>query len=371
MRNVVLAILERARWAPSGDNEQPWAFECVGEDHVVVHGYDTRHECVYDLDGSASQIALGALIETIGLAASVEGLAIEAERRPDSPVEAPLFDVRFVRHPTIAAADPIAALIESRSVHRRALSVQALDAAQKAQMASAVGPRFGIVWREGASERRRMASLLFASARIRLVMPEAYLVHRDAIEWRARFSSERVPEAAVGLDPITAGLMRWVMGSWGRVQFFNRYLAGTWIPRLQLDVVPALACGGHFFLVAESEPDGIDAYVAAGRAVQRLWLTATSLGLQLQPEVTPLIFARYSRHGIAFSKAPGMSEAAARIERRLARELSEDVLPRAVFMGRVGAGAAAGTRSLRRPLAELMLDASAERKRQKLRRSST
>jgi hypothetical protein len=35
--------------------------------------------------------------------------------------------------------------------------------------------------------------------------------------------------------------------------------------------------------------------------MQRFWLTATQLGLQLQPELTPLIFSRYVRERRAFS----------------------------------------------------------------------
>jgi len=46
---VVEQILDLARWAPSGDNTQPWRFEIVDEVNVVVHGFDTREHCVYDL----------------------------------------------------------------------------------------------------------------------------------------------------------------------------------------------------------------------------------------------------------------------------------------------------------------------------------
>ena len=52
-------ILDLARWAPSGDNTQPWRFEISGDLQVVVHGFDTRDHCVYDLRGHASQLALG------------------------------------------------------------------------------------------------------------------------------------------------------------------------------------------------------------------------------------------------------------------------------------------------------------------------
>ena len=48
---IIEQILELARWAPSGDNTQPWRFEVLGDDHFVVHGFDTRDWCLYDIDG--------------------------------------------------------------------------------------------------------------------------------------------------------------------------------------------------------------------------------------------------------------------------------------------------------------------------------
>ncbi|MDT1843054.1 molybdopterin biosynthesis protein MoeY, partial [Acinetobacter baumannii] len=82
-----------ARWAPSGDNTQPWRFELAAPDHVVVHASDTRSDTVYDLDGHPSQISVGALLETMCIAASVHGLRAEAQRRAGSPEQQPLFDV--------------------------------------------------------------------------------------------------------------------------------------------------------------------------------------------------------------------------------------------------------------------------------------
>jgi hypothetical protein len=353
-RQALDDILDRARWAPSGDNRQSCRFAIAADDHIVIHGFDTRHDCVYDLDGSSSQIAVGALIETMRIAASVHRIRIDAVRRPDSPENAPLVDVRLVPDAQIEP-DSLAAFIETRSVNRRPLSTRALNDVERQALIASVGDDHQVVLREDGASRRRMAALLFSSARIRLTMPEAYLVHRDAIEWGAQFSIDRVPEAAVGLDPMTARLMRWVMKSWGRVQFFNRFLAGTWTPRIQLDVLPALMCAAHFVIVAKRGCTSIDDFIAGGRALQRFWLTATKLGLQLQPELTPLIFARYYRTQLSFSRTDGMTRDAGRIAAAMEKEFGKETAQPAVFMGRVGAGPAAKSRSLRLPIERLMM----------------
>src|SRR5207247_10794063 len=125
---------------------------------------------------------------------------------------------------------------------------------------------------------------------------------------------------------------------WKRISFLNRYLAGTLAPRVELDFVPGVACAAHCVLVAERAPTTIDDYVAAGRALQRFWLTATSLGLQFQPQYTPLLFARYARQGVRFTTSTGAIEQAQAVRAGLDRLLGPDVALRAMFKARIGAG---------------------------------
>lgn len=342
-------ILELARWAPSGDNTQPWRFEVIDDHHLAIHAFDTRDHCVYDLDGHSSQIAHGALLETIVIAASAHGLRAKFSRSPDSPDTRPVYWVGLTPD-SRCQPDPLLPYVKCRSVQRRSMRTAPLTPSQKQALQDAAGNAYTVRWFEGGEQRWRLAKLMFANAKLRLTMPEAYVVHRDIIEWRARFSEDRVPDQALGLDPVTLTLMRWVMANWRRVKFFNTWLAGHLTPRLELDLLPGLFCAAHFAILANKAPKTLDDYVAAGRAVQRFWLTATSLGLQLQPEVTPLIFGRYVRDGIGFSRMPGATDMAAKLGKRFARILQEVPASQVVFMGRIGNGKAATSRSLRRPV---------------------
>lgn len=351
---VLEDILDQARWAPSGDNTQPWRFEVRGARHVVVHGHDTRSHCVYDLDGHPSQLSLGALLESMALAASRHGLRMQVQRRSGMPEHLPTFDAVFVDTPGLAP-DPLAAFLPHRTVQRRKLSTRSLRVSEKAALAASLPPGFGVLWLEGARSRFACARLMFNNARLRLTMPEAHQVHCDVIEWNARYSVDRMPDQALGVDAMTAKLMRWIMRSWRRVDFFNTWLAGTVAPRLQMDLLPGWYCAAHFVLLAESPPLQLDDYVAAGRAMQRFWLTATELGLQLQPELTPLIFARYVREQRIFSRTDGLQEVAQELAVQTRTLLGQEHGERAVFMGRIGAGAVARARSLRRSLPELIV----------------
>jgi nitroreductase len=352
-RETIMQILDAARWAPSGDNTQPWRFEIIDDAHVVVHGSDTRSHCVYDLDGHPSQIALGALLETFSIAASQARLAVAITRRGGLPDTTPTFDLHFTPVPGMTG-DPLAAFITSRSVQRRPMSMRALTANEKSALEAAVGVQYRVLWLEGAGNRFRAARLMYRNAKLRLTLPEAYQTHAAVIQWHARFSDDRVPDQALGVDPITTRLMQWIMGSWGRVKFFNRYLGGTLAPRIQMDFVPGMACAAHFVLLADKPPVTIDDYVAGGRATQRFWLAAAALGLQLQPELTPLIFSRYAREQTVFSADTHLNPQGSVVLRQLEDVIGADASLHSVFMGRVGAGPNARARSLRRPTAQLI-----------------
>ena len=354
---AIEAVLDLARWAPSGDNTQPWRFEIVDGGHVVVHGFDTRDHCVYDLDGRPSQMSIGALIETAAIAASVHGLRMRSVRRLDAPETRPTFDLHFSTD-RLMQRDELHDFITHRSTQRRPFATTPLTAGQKAELESSVGAEHSVRWIEGTAGRTSMARLLFRSARLRLVTPEAYRVHRDVIEWDSRFSADKVPDQALGVNQATLNMMRFAMKSWPRVQFFNRFLAGTWLPRVQMDLIPALACGAHFALLARRPPLTIDDNIAAGRAMQRLWLTVTRLGLVMQPELTPLIFARFAREGRVFSSKPGAAEAAMDVCTGLAQVMGADTVECGCFIGRIGSAQAPQARSIRKDLKALLRDAA-------------
>jgi hypothetical protein len=344
-RAVLLQILDRARWAPSGDNTQPWRFEVRGADGVVVHASDTSDHVVYDLDGHCSQMSVGAMIETAAIAATAHGLSMVCHRDVEMPVARPRFHLQFRAVPGLAR-DSLIDFILLRSVQRGPRPTTPLLPEQQEALACAVGPGYQLHWFDTLADRTAMARLLFRSAKIRLTIPEALEAHREVIEGDARFSSGRVPSRA---------LMRFRLQRWPRPQFLNRFLAGTWLARLEKDCLPALRCAAHVAILAEQPPGTIDDYMAAGRAAQRFWLTATSLGLNHQPEIAPLVFSRYVREGRTFSVQPSAWSDAWKVDQSLDRLLPGQAHHRAVWLGRIGGGPRATARSERLSLAELII----------------
>lgn len=352
------AILDLARWAPSGDNTQPWKFEILGDEHVLVHGFDTRDHVVYDLDGHASQIAVGALLETLRIAASANGRKVAISRRPGTPETHLLFDVRF-EEDGAGVPDPLAPFIEKRVVQRRAMSTTPLTGDEKTRLAQSLPPGYRVVWFEPLAKRWALARFMFANAKVRLIIPEGYAVHSQVIEWNARFSQDRIPDQAVGVDPITTRIMRWGMASWPRLRFLNTYLLGHLAPRIQLDLLPGLRCAAHYALLAPRPMADIDDFVEAGSALQRFWLTATRLGLLVQPEMTPVIFTRYFRQERPFTCLGKATRMVGRLNQELTGLLGGEDVDSLFFMARIGKRPEPGSRSTRKPLDALTVIASA------------
>ncbi|ACV36198.1 nitroreductase family protein [Accumulibacter sp.] len=352
-RETLLQLLDLARWAPSGDNTQPWRFSIVGDQHLRVHGHDTRDHVLYDYEGRASHMAHGALLETLRVAASGFGLATHWTVEADEEARAPTYDVHFSTNPGVPP-DPLFPHIQQRVVQRRPMRTTPLTAAQRAAIEAAAGDEVAVQYFASFAKRLKVASLLWHNAEIRLTCPEAFAVHRDVIEWRARFSQDRIPEQAVGVDPMTARLMEWVMQSWERVQFFNRYLLGTVIPRVELDFLPAVLCGAHLLLRPRQAPAGLHDWVRLGMCLQRVWLTVAREGLHLQPELTPVIFRWYARADRRFSADPALFASAHRLA-----QVFEDLAGCGpdepfFFFCRVGVSSVPSSRSLRLERERLM-----------------
>jgi len=351
--DTLTRILDLARWAPSGDNTQPWRFEIVNEHLIRVHGFDTRDHVLYDYDGHPSHIAHGALLETLRIAATGFSMTTAWTVASEGEHRNPVYDVHLAQDATVAR-DPLFDCIETRAVQRRPMQTKPLTVAQREALVASVGDSYSVQVFETLGERLKVAGLLWRSAKIRLTCREAYPVHRDIIEWRTRFSKDRIPEQAVGVDPATARLMHWVMQSWGRVEFFNRFLLGTVAPRIQLDLLPGLFCAAHLLVRPKQAPVALADWVQLGIAVQRLWLTATHQDLHFQPQMTPVIFRWYARAGRRFSAQPELFQQAVNVAADFERVAGVGPTQDFGFFARVGVSKIPDSRSIRKDLAALM-----------------
>ncbi|OIQ78706.1 tRNA threonylcarbamoyladenosine dehydratase [mine drainage metagenome] len=361
-QDTMSRILDLARWAPSGDNEQPWRFEVRSETRLVVHFLNQHADNLYNYAGRPSLISLGCLAENLRLAASRHGWSMAWQYQPQPP--GGLLQVDFDRD-AAQRTEPLCEFIALRSVDRRPYRRVALETRQKLALEQALGDEFRVCWLEGTRARWQCSRLNASASRIRQGLPEAIRVHRRILDWDHDYSTDRIPVRAVGVSAPTRGIMQWVMRQQKRAEFMLGQLpGGTLAAQLEMELLPGMQCAAHFMLVrnAPAEPDDPSASIRTGMALQRFWLTATKVGLALHPSVATLCFAYYGHHQASFSRDASALPRARRLALRFDRMcLENNVIPElVVFLGRIGTPLPqpAHSRSVRMPLADLMMENS-------------
>jgi len=350
----LLAVLDLARWAPSGDNTQPWRFELLGDRTVRVHldAPDPANPYEYR-GGEPILLSGGMLLESLRVAGRAAGWTMGWTLEPGGPPWR--CRVVFATDPAHGPSGNVAALL-LRSVARGPLGSRPLTALEKARLAEALGPELEVTWHETLPARMRLARLGAIATDIRLRTPEAYAVHRRMVDWQRERSPDGLPARAIGLDRPTLAVMRWAMRDWARMRRVNNLL-GTWSAALQLDLRPAVASAALFTIRARRAGRGPLDVLRWGEGLQRFWLEAESLGLGMQPALATLIYADHGKRGTPFTTEAKPRARAAVLARRLA-DLAGDT-DALVFLGRLGRRhpGIPGPRSVRRPLEELLLPA--------------
>jgi sulfur-carrier protein adenylyltransferase/sulfurtransferase len=355
-RSPIEEILNLARWAPSGDNGQPWTFNILDPETVRVR---IRHETVSPYEyrnGEPTWLSAGILVETIRIAATGWGREMACQiPTPDAP------DDLLIRFHTseVLEPDPLFPFITLRSVDRHAYRWRALSGAEKSALEACLPQGIRPDWHDSALHRWRIARLCAAATAIRLRCPEAFPIHQRMIDWERAQSPTGIPARATGLARPTLPMMRWAMRRWERAAWLNR-IGGAAAAAWQLDYLPGLCSGAYF--VIRRRPDGVGDVASAvemldlGRSLQRFWLTATRLRLAIQPVLAVLAFSHYGEHGVAFSSRSGLSRRAEALARSFRRTLGVVSTDEVVFIGRIGEPypRLPTHRSTRRPLDELL-----------------
>ncbi len=350
-------IIDAALWTPSGDNRQPWRFDIKDDHRFTVHAgrYATSTPSLFEIrDGLPNVLTAGMMLENIRIAASWERMATAYQfQETDNILH---IDVNLTPSDSVHK-DPLFPYISIRSVNRKKYKTTPLTLSQKEELERSVGNALSVSWHLGFREKLKCAWLNARASDIRLREHKSYAEIQDILDWDNRFSSDRIPVGTLPLSPVTLRMMRWALKSWKRIDFLNTYLAGTLMPRLEMDIVPGLCAAAHFTLASKKplNKNDTDALLTMGGAIQRFWLTITKLGLALQPSYAALVFGYLGSRRIAFSKEEILNKKAQKLAANFA-QLYEKYINDIVFMGRVGIPAGIlDSRSLRKPLNEMLI----------------
>ncbi len=278
LRPELEGLLAAAVRAPSGGNCQPWRFHVDGDTIWLVHDR-ARSASLLDVRHEAALVALGAATENLVIAASHQGLLAEVTPFPDAG--RPDLVARIDLAPGRIAPDPLLDAVFTRVTDRRHGPRVALAPADRSALADAVGSdaRLRIVDRPG--PMARIGDVLADVDRVRFLHPRLHAEMMGELRW----TSAEADATADGmcLDELEVGdADTAIMTELARPEvaaFLRRIGGGSRLGDVTRRWVSGAAAMGLL-----SAPDGRpESSFRAGRAAERVWLTATSLGLGVQP----------------------------------------------------------------------------------------
>jgi len=345
---TIRRMLESGAKAPSGDNLQPWTV-AVDEDAIHLSVDRSRDRSLYNFEGRASLVALGAMIENLTLAGREYGVGVDTTlSAPENNADnaPPLVSARLALRPTEPRPDPLFSAMARRCTNRKPYGTAPLEAAVTQKLRASVSGDSGADLRliEDRNEMRLVARA--ASLNDRLLFEIRTLHDRffESIRWTR-------PEAEATRDGLyvktlelgaMAGPFK-ASRSWATVRLTNLLGGSRLAPRHSYQTFMRSAA---FVFLQVSGVSG-ESWVRGGRLMQRLWLTATSLGLSAQPMAGMLCLLPYMRAG--GGDVPARSREVIALADGLFRKalpLSAGQAP--VMLFRVGYGAAPTTTALRR-----------------------
>lgn len=340
------AILAAGNSAPSGENSQPWHFALCGG-RIEVRVLPERDQSAYGWGARASYLAVGAVIENMALAASARGYRADITMLPEGSDPYLAARIELAKDSSVAV-DPLATFIGKRVTNRKRYEKHPLTEPELEALRRSVPLPLSI---------RTHRPDIDALARIGALNEEIMLGNdglHDFFFSHVNWTKEEDDAKKIGfyiktleLPPparLVFSLMRYpilmkALRAVGTPAVVGRQNAATYASSSAICAVS----------IADDSPRD---FLSAGRAAERLWLTATSLKLSLQPMTGILFFELALAHGDQRGFSPAEA-ARIRTAYRRAQEIFEtrDTI---AFICRVGEGAPPSAQAARFPLREVV-----------------
>lgn len=345
------ALVEAAIMAPSAGNLQPWRF-LLSDGRLLAFHDGSLGDSALDAGRLIPSIDMGTALENIRLRAASLGFGIEVRPYPIAGEHALVASI--VATNTATTPDPLADCIPLRCTNRRKGDARPMDPGALAELRDAASAVTGCDAHLITSQDAlmRMAEVIGEAERLRVLNP---IGHFELFEKEMRWSEAELTSNHDGLDLPSMELKLTeevgfrvardrkamdLLADWDGARGFMKMTRDNFRSASGLVLVSAAACGPTELL-------------EAGRAVQRVWLRATAMGLASHPCSAPLLLA----HHVRFGGGAGMSHAHQQTLLRLLSETqrafgTEGREP--IFLLRLSYAGQPTARSVRRPLSTFL-----------------
>ncbi|WP_410221222.1 Rv1355c family protein [Pedobacter sp.] len=283
-------LVEAARKAPSGGNNQPWRWHYQNKAlHLFLE--ESSAQAYLDPAFISSYISLGTAIENLLLTAATLKLKVNWQF---TPLMLPKHIAVFSFERGFEADDlqlSLAAQITNRHTNRK-ITPKQLIPLDKLEYLSGLAEDIDGISCKFVSDTEKIALVSNIASHcdlLRMFIPEAY---HDFVNREMRWNLDEVnsTEDGIGIHTLDLGNTDQVGIRLAKdekaIQFLKTINGGSGFKRLTRDQLMASSCLG---LISGADISALS-YLRAGLATERLWLGATDIKIQLHPLNVPLIF---------------------------------------------------------------------------------
>lgn len=275
--SVLQDILNLAVNAPSGDNAQPWKFKIEGET-ISIFNIPDKDGTLYNYKQRGSLVSHGAVIENISIIAKQFGLTANIEVLPgekDCTAKITFTDGESIPQELFES-------IPLRSTNRKPYEKKLLLSEHTdALLNSAKEAQGELRLVQNSDSIQELSSALSLNEQLLMENRELHDFLFGMIRWtkeEEKLVSGLYVKTMEFPAPVQL-LLKYVVVHWEAASFLNKIGLSKAIPKQSSALYTASSAFGAICIKDISDK----AFIEGGRALQRVWLTATELGLSLQP----------------------------------------------------------------------------------------
>lgn len=343
MKDVIEKIIKVAVDAPSGHNYQPWKF-LVKKRKIEIFNLPERDKTIFNYKQRGSYIAHGALLENIAIASSHERYRANIDFFPEKNV--PDLVAVVTLKESLPAEESLYKYIPLRATNRKPYAKTPLKPEHREEILKTAREIDGAEIRlvEDSQKIDMLAGAFSLNERLIL---ENYYVHQSLfphILWTAQDNREKKMGLYVKTLELTfAAKMAFQLAKhWRAARFMGKLGMGKSVAAQNAKLYSSSSAIG-LITTADNSKQG---FVNSGRLLQRVWLTATKMGLSMQP----LAALVYMGHRVIDGDTEKFSEQQVKLITEACIKISEvfDVSPQTISVPfRVGYNGQPSARAIR------------------------
>ncbi len=360
-RDVVKQLVQSAIMAPTGGNAQPWRWKYHNCNLYLFMNSEYEPKLV-DYKNTASYLGLGAATENLVLKAHELNLGVKIEKFPlgenSNMVSAfRFFDIKNsdgVDGLEARVADDLTASIPDRIVNRKVTPRQVIgdEKLEKLVNAARSVPGADLRFVTNSNDIAVLSDIIGKANRIRVMDKKGHLEFMAEIKWTEAEAQKTKKGIDINSLGLTAGQLAGfnMVKDWQVVEYLNKWQGGSALERLTRKSANAASAIG----LVTMPSFGVNSFYEGGRAVERVWLTATKEKIAFGPlSVSTFLFGRYLHDGPE-SFPENVAHELGELRKEFRRIFSINDNFGEILMFRIFISEPADKRSLRAPVEEVL-----------------